>query len=627
MTLGIMEDLANFEPTSSLKITHRISMRWGGIAGDGLQSTGRLFQKYLNRIGYHVFGFPGTQSTIRGGHVWQHIEISQDRLRSFDQQLDILIALNTQTVEVHLDLMKNNGVLIYNSNKVDLSQLEDVLVEKQIELMPLPLTSLAREIDIKTPILANTIAIGFIIKLFNMPMDDYHAILSNRFASRPSILEMNKKALAIGHSLQVASSVMFTLEPLTNGNGSNIVVSGNEMIALGAASAGLKFLAQYPITPASSILTYLQQRAKQFGIVVKQAEDELAAITMCIGASFAGARAMTASSGPGLSLMAEAFGYAAMTETPLVIVNSMRGGPSTGVPTQMEQSDLQSMISLSHGESPRAIFAPRSIEDCFHLTAHAFNIADRYQVPVIILSDFALSESTTSIEPFDLQVEIDRGLIWEPSEEDPEFKRYKLTVDGISPRTFPPQKGAEFILVGAEHDEKSHSLSGNRCGLPLSKDLKEQMQKKRFRKLEVLRDEMGVPSFYGVENADHTIIGWGSTQGALQEAVDKLNGEGTDTWNLLSFSELFPLPYSKIRELLGKVNHSIMFEVNYTGQFENLIHHHLGWRADDRIHPLKGDTPTPDLILRHIQKLLPNRSQESGIGITYRDNNTGIMPK
>ncbi|MHA2097372.1 MAG: 2-oxoacid:acceptor oxidoreductase subunit alpha, partial [Candidatus Kariarchaeaceae archaeon] len=330
-------------------------------------------------------------------------------------------------------------------------------------------------------------------------------------------------------------------------------------------------------------------------------EDELAAICTIIGASFAGVRAMTATSGPGISLMSEAFGYAAMSETPIVIVNSMRAGPSTGIPTKMEQADLYSSIHMSHGESPRAIFAPRNIKEAFEVTVKAFNIADKFQMPVIILSDFALSESTTNLEPFDLDSKIERGLIWSgPTEHYPIYKRYQLTTSGVSPRAFPGTKNAEYILVGAEHDELSHSLSGNRCGLPLSGDLRKKMFDKRFTKLENLRNELTVPQFYGEKNADYTIISWGSTQGAIKEAVDSLNNITGNTWNMLSFVDMFPFPYDEAKPIFKLINYGIMYEVNYTGQFENLIHHHLDWKADARIHPLNGETPTPDSIIEEL---------------------------
>ena len=389
------------------RIYSRFSMRWGGEAGDGLQSTGTLLQKYFNKLGYHVQGFPGTQSTIRGGHVWQHVEIAAEKLLSHDRPLDLLIALNDETLKVHARDMKDGGMIIYNSSKISSDDLKEY---ENLEMLGIPLTQIAREVDLQTPVLANTVAVGVVLALLDLPLDIYKRVLEKRFGNRENLIEMNISALKRGYQEIEPEQILGRLKEVENPTDERIVVSGNEMIALAAASSGLKFLAQYPITPASSILTYLSNRAEKFGIVVRQAEDELAAINMVIGAAYTGARAMTASSGPGLSLMAESFGYASMTETPIVVVNSMRGGPSTGVPTKMEQADLNAMIHLSHGEAPRIILAPRTIREAFDMTVRAFNLADIYQIPVILLSDFSLSERTENLEPFSLEVDIDSGI-------------------------------------------------------------------------------------------------------------------------------------------------------------------------------------------------------------------------
>ncbi len=593
-----------------LSSLERFAIRFGGAAGDGLQSTGRLLQKYFNRLNYYVQGYPGTQSTIRGGHVWQHVEFSSYQIYSHTRELDLLVSFHNVTIDVHLRDLKRNGYLIYDSDKVDIKKHIDIIKNKQISVIDIPLSSIARSINMKSPILKNTIVIGFILKLLNLDTTPYFEMIRERFVNNETIIKDNENAFITGSKLFDSSPInqLILVDPSLFSE-QKIIVNGNESIALGAVASGLKFLAQYPITPASSILTYLSKYAELYNISVKQSEDELSAIMMTIGASFAGARSMTASSGPGLSLMAEAFGYAAMTETPIVVVNSMRGGPSTGIPTKMEQTDLLSMIHLSHGESPRAVFAPRNITEAFEVTVRAFNIADRYQIPVIILSDFALSERTENVNEFNMKPIIDRGKIWtKPTEEFPVFKRYALTDDGISPRVFPPTKNGMYILVGAEHDEFSHSLSGNKCGLPESWAIHENMIEKRFKKLELLRDELLGPELYGPKIADHTILCWGSTQGAVIEAVKILNKESSKTWNGLSFVDLHPLPFNKIKPYLEKIKHSILIEVNYTGQFEKLLHEHLDWRPDEAIHPLSGETPTHDSIIQDINNILLRRN-------------------
>ncbi len=596
--------ISPLDKAKSDNLVSRFALRWGGAAGDGLQSTGLLFQKFLNKIGYFVLGFAGTQSSIRGGHVWQHVEFSSESISSFDKSLNLLIALDSLTLGVHLKDIKQNWFLIYNSD-IDTNQFQKELSQNNIQAFGIPLSTLTKEIDPKNLILANSVTIGAIICLFSLDVTQFDEILEKKFKDHAMLIINNRKAVHAGFNYYNEKKYpRLQLAKPQVGMKERIIISGNHMIALGAVASGLKFLAQYPITPASSILHYLAQNAKKFGVIVRQTEDEIASLAMCIGASFAGVRAMTATSGPGISLMAELLGYASKTETPIVIVNSTRVGPSTGIPTQMEQSDLLSMIHLSHGESPRVIFAPRNIKECFTVTIRAFNIADRFQVPAIILVDFSLSEKTQSIEVFDLEAEINRGKIWEKATtEFPYFKRYEITDDGISPRAFPPTVGAEHIIVGAEHDELSHSLSGNRCGVS-SGELREKMVKKRFRKLEKITEEMNPPEVYGPFNADHTILCWGSTQGAVQHVIDRLNNHSKETWNMICFVDIFPLPVNKLKPIFKTIKHSIWFEVNFTGQMEKLIKLYLNWEADTRIHHLDGETPTPTTILNTLVQTL-----------------------
>lgn len=590
--------------TKEAKLT-RLSIRLGGFAGDGLQSTGNLIQKYLNRLGFFVRGFPGTQSTIRGGYVWQQVDFSVENFYSYNKKIDVLIAFKEVAIEVHQRDLKTNGILIYNSDSIKLDSYMEMLESRCVSIIPVNMSKIAREIDMKRKVLINTIAVGVLLELLQLPVEPYLLTLQKRFDGQVNILKLNKTALSRGKKYFLENSTIKIPVVRPNENGNRFIISGNEMVGIAAVASGLKFLAQYPITPASSILSYLSNRAKKYKIVVRQSEDELAAISMIIGASYAGARSMTATSGPGISLMAEAFGYAAMTETPIVLVNAMRAGPSTGVPTKMEQADLNSSIYLSHGESPRMIFAPRNVRECFDVTVKAFNLADKYQMPAIILLDFAISERTESVEPFSLNTDINRGKIWmKPTEDEPVFKRHGFTEDGISYRAFPPTKDAMYIAVGAEHDEYSHSLSGNRCGKPLSGDLREKMFNKRFKKMELLRKEMSKPSLYGFEDAEFTIICWGSTQGAVREVVDSLNSSSVSKWNMISFVDLYPFPFSKVRKYFERIKFGIMFEVNYTGQFEQLIYQHLAWKPNKHIHPLSGENPTPESILESITTIL-----------------------
>lgn len=592
----------------------RIGIRWGGIAGDGLQATGVLFSKYLNKLGYFSIGFPGTQSTIRGGHIWYHTEFSSTKFEYFDRTCDILIAFNNQSLDVHLRDLKKKGILIINSDTDTIEEYSDAIKSKEIAVLNIPFNSLVKEIDPKLMILKNTIVIGIIIELLNLSNEPYIEVLQKNFADKSKVIDINIQALQSGKDyIKKYYNVLQSKIHLQEGQlpkNNQIIISGNEAVAVGAVASGLGFLAQYPITPASSILKYLSQNAQKFGIIVKQLEDEISAIISITAASWTGVRAMTATSGPGFSLMVEGLGFAGMTEMPVVIIISQRAGPSTGIPTKMEQADLNSVIYAGHGEFPRCVIAPRNVEECFTSTVKAFNIADKYQVPVILLIDFGLSEDIVSIPPFNFQVPIERGKIWTgPTKEDPTFKRFKLTDNGVSPRAFPGTKGAIHVLVGAEHDEESHSLSGNRCGLPSSGIIHEQMIEKRFKKMSFIRSEMDVPRWFGPDNADFTILCWGSTEPACRETVLRLNNTSKATWNVLSFKDLYPLPVNKIIPELKKIKTGIMLEVNHTSQFEQLLFIHTNWRPFSNIHIMSGETPTANEIIPRLEVIIEEKNK------------------
>ncbi len=605
----------------------RIGIRWGGIAGDGLQATGILLSKFLNKIGFFSFGFPGTQSTIRGGHIWFHTEFSNTEFSFFDRTCDVLIAFNSQSLVVHLRDLKKKGILIINSDTDTIDDYKESIDSKEIIVLTIPLNTLVKEIDPKLMILKNTIVVGTLIELLNLNHEPYIDVLKKNFSNKENVIDANIRALNSGrsyvssnyHSIQQTIKIKESKFPKNE----RIIVSGNEAVAVGAVASGLGFLAQYPITPASSILKYISQNAKKFGIIVKQTEDEIAAIISISAASWTGVRAMTATSGPGFSLMIEGLGYAGMTETPIVIVLSQRSGPSTGIPTKMEQADLMTVLHAGHGEFLRCIIAPRSVEECFSSAVKAFNIADKYQIPVILMIDFTLSEYISSIKPFNLKVPIERGKIWsEPTQEDPEFKRFKLTENGVSPRAFPGTEGALHVLVGAEHDEESHSLSGNRCGLPLSGVIHEKMIDKRFRKVPYLSDEMDPPKWTGNADADFTLICWGSLEGACQEAIIRLNDGTKKSWNVLSFKDIYPLPVNKIIPELQKIKTGIMIEVNHTSQFEQLLFTHTNWRPFDNIHLMSGETPTAHEIIPRCLSIM-NLSTPNNL----KENNKEIYPE
>jgi 2-oxoglutarate ferredoxin oxidoreductase subunit alpha len=342
-------------------------------------------------------------------------------------------------------------------------------------------------------------------------------------------------------------------------------------------------------------MEYMAAKAKDFGLVVMQPEDEIAAINMVIGASYAGVRAMTATSGGGFCLMVEGLGLAGMTETPIVVVDAQRPGPAIGLPTRTEQSDLQFILHAAHGEFPRAVLAPATIEDCFWLTIKAFNLAEKYQLPVILLTDQHLASSYATVEKFDLsKVTIERGLLFSVEQtSESEYKRHKITKSGISPRAFPGQEGTLVVTDSDEHDETGHLIE--------DAVTRTQMMQKRMRKLFSLKKEIAPPELYGPKKADTLLIGWGSTYGALHEAVDILRNEGASV-NLLHLTELWPFPTEGVADALDNAQHSYVIENNATGQLARLIQAETGRKVSGKILKHDGRPFTPAYIAQEVTK-------------------------
>lgn len=583
----------------------KIAIRYGGAAGDGLQSTGLHFGKYINSLGYYFNGVPGNQSAIRGGHIWYHMEISSEKNPNVDNLIDILVALHQQALDVHLEEVRPGGIIIYNETaRFSIQEYMEEIEAKNIIVLGIPLTAMAREVNVKLAVLANTVSIGALLEILNLQPEAYLKIVEERF-KKESIVEMNRQALIKGYEFAKDHlELSINLTPPILKPKENIVVNGNHAIALGAVASGLKFVSQYPITPASSILAYLEAHVEDFGIVVRQVEDEIAAITMAVGAGWAGVRAMTATSGPGISLMAENIGLAGITETPVVIVDAQRGGPSTGVPTKTEQGDLMPIAYVSHGEFPRAIFAPRDIEEAYVLAHKAFNIAEKYQIPVFILSDFTLSERLENVKEFDITLKIDRGKLLDKNQRYPDYHRYAFTEDGISPRLLAPHPDGKHVGVGAEHDIDSNSLAGSQAGLYKERWMKEKMFKKRFRKMKVLEEnDMDAPVWDGPENADISFITWGSVTTAVRDTIKYLNAKSSELkFNLLSFSNMFPLPVKRVKVELAKIRTGIIIEANYTGQLEQLLKLYTGYSPNGHLRHIDGEVMTKTRILTYLKE-------------------------
>jgi 2-oxoglutarate ferredoxin oxidoreductase subunit alpha len=552
-----------------------------GAAGQGVHTVTGLLARILVRQGCQVLYVQDYQSRIRGGHLFNRIRVSDQPLMSSREGIDLLVALNQESVSLHRDELSRQGMIIYDASEVsDLPAGVHTLALKAGELLP---DRQAAEVAI------NAGASGALLGLLKVPLEPLMQLLLEAFAAKGTeVVGWNHKAAAAGYRQGAAAGNHHSLAGIVAPAQPRLLMSGHDAVALGALAAGLQFLCGYPMTPWSSVLNAVGSRAERWGVVVEQAEDEIAAINMALGASYAGVRAMTGSSGGGFALMVEALGLAGCSETPLVMVESQRPGPSTGLPTRTEQGDLSFLLYCGQGDFPRAVLAPGTPAQGFALTAKAFNLADRYQLPVIIITDQYFGDTNVTHEPGDFpqEVEIERALDTGPAADG--YERYAWSADGISPRRLP---GFGPVVV-ADSDE--HTPDGH-----LTEDLevRVRMQDKRQRKLTALAQELGGITTAGPDDAPLTLACWGSSLGPVAEAVARLNADKTPA-RLVHFSELWPFPAQAVTAALRSPKKLVMVEMNATGQFNRLLRQETGINADHLVLKYDGAPLTPGYILR-----------------------------
>ncbi len=570
-----------------------ISVRTGGAAGDGIASVGDVLAKSLSRMGLHVFGLNAYQSVIRGGHVWFQARASADPIHSQGDQADVLFALNKETAQIHLPSMSAGSTVVYDPEKFELTDSELPVGTRKLAV---PTLEIARKYSSQS-ILQNAAGLGATAYLAGIPLAGLQKTLLDSFGRKKGeIADWNVGAAGEGYAFAEKNSgandhaVKPTGEP-------KLLMTGNQAIALGAAAAGCKFLAQYPMTPASTILHWLAAHSQQLGIVVKQAEDEIAVVNMAIGASFAGVRSMCATSGGGFSLMVEGLGMAGMTETPLVVVEAQRSGPSTGLPTKTEQGDLNLMLGAGQGDFPRAILAPADAGEAFRTTVKAFQLAEDWQTPVIVASDFHLSECMMTVERDEIPFPGPIPSLFTVEPNGGDYKRYAYTESGVSPRALPGQPGLQFKAGSDEHDERGHLISDVLSGVPIWVAERTKMMDKRMRKLEGLRTAGPQPTLEGPTDAPLTFVAWGSTVGAIRDATGVLRGKGVST-NLLRIPQVFPLATTALVPLLTQAKRTLLVEANFTGQLGRLIRAETGVDLPNRFLKYDGEPFTPTEIVQ-----------------------------
>ena len=578
---GFTSNVTIFSPPKEWTfLISQLSWKIGGQQGEGVESTDRIFSTALNRLGYYLYGYRHFSSRIKGGHTNNKIRISTKAIRAISDDLDILVAFDQETIDLNSHELRKGGVIVADA-KFNPTVPEGI----DARLFPVPITSIAEELG--TSLFKNMVASGASWALLGLPLEVFNKAVEEEFGRKgPAIVEKNVEAVRRGAEfvLELAGGSLadFQLEP-SDGK-AKLFMIGNDAIALGAVVGGCRFMPAYPITPASEIMEYLVKTLPKFGGTVIQTEDEIAAVTMAIGANYGGVRTLTASAGPGLSLMMEAIGLAGMTETPVVIVDTQRGGPSTGLPTKQEQSDINAMIYGTHGEIPKIVIAPSTVEECFYDAIEAFNLAEKFQCPVIIVTDLQLSLGKQTAENLELdKIKIDRGALVTGElpalEENKLFKRYEFTEDGVSPRVVPGMKNGIHHVTGVEHDQE-----GRPSESPVNR---KKMMDKRLKKLESVRITNPIHIDAPHETPDVLIVGMSSIGGTIDEARERLTKDGI-TSNHMTVRQLYPFPTDLVAPYAEKAKKIVIIENNATGQLADQFKLRVG-HADKVKNFLKYD--------------------------------------
>ena len=538
-----------------------VVVRVAGAAGDGVQSAGLIMAKTFSRSGLHVITYNYYQSIIRGGQSWYQVRASSHKVKSQGDGLDVLIALNKDGLERHTNPDINEGgasslqgIAIFDSSISNYK-------EEKVNYTPIPLGDIAGKYS-KNPLLKNTVALGAATAAIGVDFEILAGVIKDQFGNKGEIAEQNVKAAREGydHFLNNYKKLDKNLE---FSDKKRLLMAGGEATALGAVNGGLKMYTGYPMTPATSVLHFLSSHSSKYGVFVKVSEDEISAINMAIGANYAGVRAMTGSSGGGFALMTEAVGMSGMMEVPIVIYEAQRAGPSTGLPTKTEQGDLNQVLGASQGDFPKIVLSPRNLDDSFYCTREALNLAERFQMPVFLMTDTYLAEHYETVDGFDLDFKIDRGLFAKDNTEN--YKRYEYTESGISARGIPGQAGLMHNEDSDEHNEYGDVVSD----AITDPTLRKKSMEKRMRKIEQYVKEMPPTPTYRYDDAEYAVVQWGSTQGVVEEAIDALREKGLKV-GAVEINRPYPMN-PDIGKLLEGKKKIIVVEGNYTGQMNRLL--------------------------------------------------------
>jgi 2-oxoglutarate ferredoxin oxidoreductase subunit alpha len=573
----------------------------GGAAGEGIGAPGNAVGQLCARLGLHVYSYNEYQSLVKGGHIWLRIRMSKTKVENHGDHLNVALAFNQDTLNRHAQEVEPGGAVIFNGGKLSLEGLQ---LQEDVTPIPLPITEIMEPFGRLPAIMQNTVMIGAVMWVLGLDFPVLKESIREEFLGRgkgEEVANTNADLAQAGYDYARSQYPHLGDDWGEFSRVGRAVVTGNEMFGFGALAAGCAYYTAYPMTPASGILHLLAKYGPRHGMVVKQMEDEIAVLNSAIGAGFAGVRAMCGTSGGGFALMTEAVGMAGMTETPVVIVECQRGGPSTGLPTKTEQGDLNQAYGASQGDYPRVIFAPTDAIDCFNAIPEAFNLAERWQIPVIVLSDLYLSEHNETIDPeaVNFAVEIDRGEIVRELPPENGYLRFRHTASGVSPRVLPGTLGGVHTTATDEHDQRGALISDEYTNPPE----RIKMMDKRMRKMEGILREVPPPVLEGPAEADVTLIGWGSTTGLIREAIGQLAETGV-TANHVQFRYLVPFHADEARAILSRARFTIMVEVNYSGQFERHLRAETGLSVDAHVRKYDGEPMEPAYLTERILEVL-----------------------
>ncbi|MDZ4743208.1 MAG: 2-oxoacid:acceptor oxidoreductase subunit alpha [Verrucomicrobiota bacterium] len=575
----------------------------GGEAGQGIAAAGDVFAFALSRNGYHLNAYNAFQSIIRGGHIFLTIRVSDEPLKSHGDKIDFLLCLNQDTMDRHLKLMKAGSYVLFDGDKIKPGE-----AAAGVNLCPLPVKEVQGANTNKLNI--NTIGVGAILSLIGIDFKFLQSDIAKKFKKKgDAVIEATTNVAKAGYEYATANFKSYAkLEDKKKPLG---FIEGNSALAMAGAAAGVKFYCAYPMSPSTGVLHWFSKYAERLGIMVRQVEDEIGVANMAYGAAATGARTMFATSGGGFALMTEALGAASIMEIPVVAINVQRGGPGTGLPTKTEQADLWQALGAGHGDYPRVIVAPTSIDDCYSVVPEIFNLTDKLQCPGIILSDLLISEGrgTIDTDKINLSPKIDRGEMIFPDAQskdnpyggynDMTYLRYKNTPSGISPRAVIGTPGHIFTAASDDHDEDGTLISDEFTN-PAKRVM---MHEKRMRKLIGAEKHVPAPKLVGPENADVTLVGWGSTEGVVLEAIEKLAAEEGIVCNQLQIRWIVPFHGEEIINILSKSKKVIIVENNYSGQFARYLRSETGFNAHSHIRKYDGEPFMPHHIVDGVKEI------------------------